>query len=180
MVSPHDDRSTNPKRRMHTTQPATLVVAVLAAAGCAWLGIDRFYGVLPRLPWLPPLTLVALAALEGLLARPVKAWVDRREGALPVDPLLVARSVVLAKASALAGALFGGLYLGMTLWLFVQRPVLVEADKDLPAAIAGIVASAALVLGSIVLERACRVPPSSPGDDSSSPGRPGSRPGGNG
>jgi hypothetical protein len=46
----------------------------------------------------------------------------------------------------------------MTVWLLIERQRLTHAAADLPAAIGGLVASAALVAAALWLERACRVP----------------------
>jgi hypothetical protein len=146
---------------MRPTNPGTLVVAGLAAAAVSWLGISNFYSDIPKLPWLPALTVAALAVLEGYAAFTTKARIDRRPGREPIEPLLVARLVVLAKASSLAGAIFAGLYGGVTAWLLIelQRPGQQPyVTSDLPAAIAGLVVSAALVVSALLLERACRVP----------------------
>jgi hypothetical protein len=143
---------------MGPTRPATLVVAALAAAAVAWLAISRFYEDIPKLPWLPAITLAALAIFEGYAAWTTKARIERRPGRAPVDPLLVARFVVLAKASSLAGAIFTGLYAGLTGWLLIERQRLTHAAADFPAAASGLAASAALVAGALWLERACRVP----------------------
>jgi len=150
-----------PQPTMRPTNPATLVVAGLVAAALSWLAISNFYSDIPRLPWLPVVTMAALAVLEGYAAFTTKARIDRRPGREPIDPLLVARFVVLAKASSLAGAIFAGLYGGVTAWLLVeqQRPgQQLYVTKDLPAAVAGFVASVALVVAALLLERACRVP----------------------
>jgi hypothetical protein len=143
---------------MGPTRPATLVVAGLAAAALAWLMISHFYGEMPDLPWLPSLTVAALAALEGFAAFNTKARIDRRPGREPVDPLVVARFVVLAKASSLAGALFGGFYAGMLTWLLIERQRLTAAAADLPPAVAGVLTSLGLIATALWLERACRVP----------------------
>jgi len=149
---------TEPQPTMGPTRPATLIVSALAGAAVAWLGISRFYGDIPKLPWLPAITMAALAVSEAIAAQTTKARIDRKPGRPPVDPLLVARFVVLAKASSLAAAIFGGLYAGTTAWLLVERQRLSHAAADLPAAIGGTVASAALVAAALWLERACRVP----------------------
>lgn len=173
MANPENDQpSHQPDDRgsqVRPTDPAMLIVVVLGAAAVAWLLIDRCYGWLPTLPWLPPLTFLGLAAVEVVLARRVSAWIERKDGASHFDPLLIARCVVLAKASSLAAAIFAGLYAGMTGWLLVQRAVLTHAGEDLPAAMVGTIGSAALIAGGLVLERACRVPPSA--EDDSSPSR---------
>src|SRR6185312_16768879 len=114
-IPPPDDPNQRP--RLEPTRPATLAVAALAATALAWIGISNFWNELPTLPWIPPLTLVGLAVFEAAEALATKNRIDRKRGASPVQPLIVARFAVLAKASALAGALFGGLYLGMTAWL---------------------------------------------------------------
>jgi hypothetical protein len=142
---------------MQPTRPATLVVAGLAAAALSWLVIGNVYGNIPELPWLPSITIFALAVGEGVLARTTKARIDHRPGTSRVDPLAVARYVVLAKASALAGAIFSGFYAGVLIWLLVEG-FGDAAHNDVPAAAGGLVASLALVAGALLLERACRVP----------------------
>jgi Protein of unknown function (DUF3180) len=150
---------------MGPTRPATLVVAGLAAAAVAWWMISSFYGDIPRLPWLPTVTVAALAVLEAYPAVNTRQRIERRPGREPVDPLAVARYVVLAKASSLAGAIFAGFYAGLVGWLLLERTR--AADNDIPAATAGLVASLALVGAALWLERSCRVP-KRPDDDKES------------
>ncbi|ATO16051.1 hypothetical protein CO540_21345 [Micromonospora sp. WMMA2032] len=143
--------------RMGPTRVSTLVVAGLAAAAVAWLLISNFYGDFAAdLPWLPVITLAGLAVLEGYAAVNTRGRIERRPGREPVNPLLVARFVVLAKASALAGAIFAGFYAGLAGWLFVEPTNAAVGDR--PAAVAGLVASLALVAAALWLERSCRVP----------------------
>ncbi len=145
--------------RMGPTRFSTLLVAALAAAAVAWLLISSFYySGIPRLPWLPVVTLAALAVLEAYAAVNTRGRIERKPGREPVNPLLVARFVVLAKASALAGAIFLGFYAGLTGWLFVEPTN--AAIEDRPAAGAGTLASLALVAAALWLERSCRVPES--------------------
>ncbi|MFG2063398.1 DUF3180 domain-containing protein [Micromonospora sp. NPDC048871] len=142
---------------MRPTRLSTLVVSALVAAAVAWLLISSiYYDRLPPLPWLPVVTLAGLAVLEAYAAINTRGRIERRPGRDPVNPLMVARFVVLAKASALAGAIFAGFYAGLTGWLLVE-PTRAAAD-DRPAAIAGLLASVALVAAALWLERSCRVP----------------------
>jgi hypothetical protein len=157
-MPPPDEPARRP--RLEPTRPATLIVATLVTTALAWVGISQFWGNMPTLPWLPPLTLIGLALVEAFAAQSTKNRIDRKAGAGPIEPLIIARFAVLAKASALAGALFGGLYLGMASWLLIQREVLIRANDDVPQALIGVGGSAALVIAALVLERACRVPPS--------------------
>jgi Protein of unknown function (DUF3180) len=152
-------REPMPQPRMRPTSLATLFVAALATAAVAWLVISRFYGDMPTLPWLPPLVMLGLAGVEAVLAPSTKARIDRRKGTVPVNPLTVAWYVVLAKASALGGALFTGLYAGMLIWLLPQKSTLAHVDHDLPQAVVGLVGALALTLAGLWLERSCRVPP---------------------
>jgi Protein of unknown function (DUF3180) len=166
----NDPSGRHPRPSVTPTSASTLVVAGLAMAALSWLAISRFYGNFPAIPWLPGLTLLALAGLEFVAAVNTKARIDRRRGTEPVDPLLVARYVVLAKASALAAALFTGLYAGVVAWLVTEQGRLTQAEDDLTPAVVGLVGSVALVAAALTLERACRVPPPPPSSDPAQPG----------
>jgi hypothetical protein len=155
-------QKTPPRPSLRPTSLATLSVAALATAAIAWLAISHFYGDFPTMPWLPPLTLLGLALVEAVAAPGTKARIDRKEGTVPVNPLVVARYVVLAKASALAGALFFGLYAGIMLWLLSEGSRLSHAANDLPQTVVGVVGALALVVAALWLERSCRVPPTPP------------------
>jgi hypothetical protein len=152
------------------TDPATLVVAGLAAAAAAWLLISNLYQDIPPMIWPPAIVIAGLAGFEAVVARNLwarihqrgRAFAGRRRGAgdgyEPVDPLTVARFAVLAKASSLAGAIFTGFYAGFLPWLLVEASRLPGAAADLPPTIGGLVASVSLVAVALWLERACRVP----------------------
>ena len=157
-MPPPDDR------RMRPTSLSTLVVAGLAMAAVSWLAISRFYGDFPSIPWLPGITLLALAGLELAAGVNTKNRLDRRPGTERVDPLLVARYLVLAKASSLAAALFTGLYAGISVWLLTEQGRLAQAQNDLAPAVVGTVGGLTLVAGALFLERACRVPAPPSGD----------------
>ena len=160
----------NPRPTMGLTRPSTLVVTGLLAAALMWLAIDRYYGDFPTLPLLPAITLLALGVLEIIAAVNTKTRIDRRSGTEPVDPLLVARYVVLAKASSLAGSLFTGAYAGLVLWLFTEQGRNTHAQDDFPVAGFSLVGAVMLTVGGLLLERACRVPPPPPSSDPSKPG----------
>ncbi|MFG1870052.1 DUF3180 domain-containing protein [Micromonospora arborensis] len=174
--SPPPGGSGPDRSRMGPTRISTLVVAALAAAAVAWLLISTlYYSGIPRLPWLPVVTLAGLAALEAYAAINTRGRIERKPGRDAVDPLLVARFVVLAKASALAAALFAGFYAGLTGWLFVETTR--AALDDRPAAGGGLLASLALVGAALWLERSCRVPkrPDDEREDDPRESRPGQR-----
>lgn len=138
------------------TSMSGLVVAALAAAAVGWLLLSGFYSRMPALPWLPIIVVFALALIEGILAQNTAARIQRRPGAGPVDGLAVARYAVLAKASSLLGALFGGFSLGLLAWLALEPTK--AARDDIPPAIGGVAASLVLVGTALWLEHSCRVP----------------------
>ncbi|MET0414790.1 MAG: DUF3180 domain-containing protein [Actinoplanes sp.] len=139
------------------TNISVLVVAALVAAAAGWLLVSFFYNEWPPPPWLPVIVIAALAAAEGILAQNTAARVQRKRGALPVEPLAVARYAVLAKASSLAGALYGGYCAGLLLFFALDMSRQFSSDS-LPATAGGVVASLALVGAGLWLERSCRVP----------------------
>lgn len=157
-----------PEPRIGPTDPAVLVVAALAAAAAGWLLLSAYYRDMPPLPWLPTVTVAALAVLEGFLAQNTRARIERRPGAGRVDPLAVARYVALAKASSLAGAIYGGFSAGLFAWLALEPTK--AARDDVPAAISAVVAALALVAAALWLERSCRVPDEPDSKDGDKPG----------
>lgn len=159
-----------PDPSMRPTSLSMLVVAALAAAAVGWLLLSAFYSQMPRLPWLPIIVLAALAVIEGVLAQNTSARIQRKPGMPRVDALAVARYAVLAKASSLAGALFGGFSAGLLAWLTLE-PTRAARD-DVPAAIGGVIASVALIGAALWLERSCRVPEQPEEEKGKSAGRP--------
>jgi hypothetical protein len=157
------------------TKVATLVVAGLVAGALSFVVFTNYFGDIPDLNWLPGLTLAGLAIVEFVAAHNTRQRVERRPGRGRVNPFLVARYAVLAKASSLGGAIFGGFYAGIAVWAFLQHGQLRAADTNLPPAVAGLIGALALVAAAIVLERACRVPPSKD-DDENGGGNNGSTP----
>jgi hypothetical protein len=133
-------------------------VAGLASAAVAWLSVSHWYFELPSLPVLPALTLLALALVEFVLAQQTRARIERKPGRPGVEPLAVARYVVLAKASSLAGAIFAGFTLAVTIWLAIEAQRIDHAARGLPAAAVFALASRAVVGAALWLVKACRVP----------------------
>jgi hypothetical protein len=150
---------TGQRPRLRPTSPATLVVAALVAAAIGWLFIANDYSDFPRVTWLPGIITAGLGVLEIIAALTTKARIDRRPGTEPVDPLTVVRYVVLAKASSVVGALFCGFFGAVAVWLFTSRGRLAAAVTDLPPALGGFFGAVLLLIGALLLERACRVPP---------------------
>ncbi|HEV7726562.1 MAG: conserved rane protein of unknown function [Modestobacter sp.] len=149
-----------------------LVVAVGLALG-TWLLVRVGYGLLPRMDWWLPVPLGVLALAEALGARTLAARLaaerDRRPrpgrsspvaAARPVEPMLVARLVVLAQASAYVGAVFAGCWAGLLLYTVPALGRLSAAPGDSVTGLLGAVLAIALIGAALWLENACKVPPS--------------------
>jgi 4-amino-4-deoxy-L-arabinose transferase-like glycosyltransferase len=149
------------------TRPRLLVALVALAAVVGW-GITRLWDAFANrslpVPWTVPLVMLLLAIALALWARGTRARLARKPGTTPMDPLVAARSAALAMAGSRTGALVGGFYLGVAIGLapgwdvaFVRERVIISL---LTALTSGLVVASALWL-----ERVCRIPPSSDGDD---------------
>lgn len=151
-------RDQPPRGGLRPTKPANLVIAAVVTAGLSWLFVRRYFGEIPNVTWLAGVTMASLAVVEGIAARTTKARVEQRPRAGRLNPLLVARFAVLAKASSMAGAIFAGAYGGVAAWALSERDRLTAAAQNVAPSIAGVVGALALVAAALLLERACRVP----------------------
>lgn len=154
---------------MRQTRVASLVAVAIAVGVVLWIVVTAAYAALPALPWTAPITLVVVAVVELVLARGVRARIDRRPGAPMLSPLVIARYVVLAKASAYAAAVVAGAFGGMLAYLAAN---LNGPSQRGDAWVAGgsTLAACGLAAAALLLEHACRVPPSD--DEPSAPAPP--------
>ncbi len=114
---------------------------------------------------LPPLTLaLALAAIGGIvvsLAVPIRR-LTRGRAKGPIDPYYATRVLVLAKASALTGALLTGFAIGVAFYLLTRSIV---PTGSVGSAVATILGAGVLLAGGLVAEHMCTIPPSDDDDD---------------
>jgi ABC-type sulfate transport system permease component len=116
------------------------------------LGI-RLNGTAPTVGWLPVLALAFVALVMGSVAWSTYRSVQRRRERL--EPHHAVNRLVLGKSGALAGAVVAGGYFGYALaWVGLADT---DPQQRLLHALLGGVAGVALVVGSLLLERACRV-----------------------
>jgi hypothetical protein len=123
------------------------------------------YDSLPPLPLLAGSTLFVIAVVETVFAFSLRARIQRRQGARPVQPLTAARAVVLAKASSVLGALMFGAWTGVLIFVLPVRDSFPAASNDLVAAVAGMIAAVALAAAALWLEHCCKTPEESSGKD---------------
>ncbi|MBK0865609.1 MULTISPECIES: DUF3180 domain-containing protein [unclassified Saccharopolyspora] len=143
---------------MSFTQIRHLVIAAVVAGALAYLGCRAAYGGLPRLPALAGATLLLVAIVDVILASTMRPRILRKSGTEPVDSLTAARAVALAKASSMAGAIMGGVWLGLLGFLLPMRGEVQAAASDTPAAVIGLVSAALLVAAGLWLEHCLRNP----------------------
>jgi hypothetical protein len=142
---------------MKRTHPVSLVIAAVLGAGAGYL-LDQLLTAAGRSTFTPMVSLPVLLLLLGVvivaLAVPIRRATLGTAGG-PINPFRAVRIAMLAKASSLLGALFGGLGLGLILFL-ATRP----ADPSLGsmgAQIATVVCAAALVAAGLIAEHLCTI-----------------------
>jgi drug/metabolite transporter (DMT)-like permease len=141
---------------MRPTRWYVLVFVCVVAGGAAYLVTRHNYADLPSPQLYALLWLLLLAAAEAYTAMFTRARLHGRAGTRPIDPLVVARLVALAKASSVVGAVAAGAYAGFLGWVAqISSPT---AHHDARVSGAGVGASLALVAAALLLEWVCRVP----------------------
>lgn len=152
----HDDDQ-EPVGTLHPITGRALALCAVAGMVTGWalhpLG-ERLLGHPPLVSWSQPLALLLVAAIMAYLAwhtwRTVQVLGRRLEVHHAVNRL------VLARACALAGALVAGGYAGFAVtWLGDDSK---PADQWLLRSVVAALGALGVMLGSLVLERACRTP----------------------
>ena len=165
---------------MKPTRPLTLVAITALAMALSYVVLRLWdhEGTIPAVPISAPITLAVLAAAVLAVALGLRSrFAAHREARLraatgrpperpdrpvkPIDPLQAARALVLAKASGLVGAIFGGGYGGYALLLLGRLDVDIYRSRAITCGFA-FGAGVALILAALFLERILRVPPESP------------------
>ncbi|GGC93639.1 hypothetical protein GCM10011512_20810 [Tersicoccus solisilvae] len=137
-----------------------LVVAAVVAAVIGWIAdvlITRTGGPTPVLPLSSLLTVLLLVGITLGLGVHVLRWRQGRARRM-INPLLAARTLVLAQATAYTGAVIGGWHVGVV----VEQLGLVALRSDqsvLWFAVAQIAGGAVMVGVGVLVEHFCRIPP---------------------
>lgn len=149
---------------MEPTKPRQLLVVAIVCAALGWLVVAVTFTSLAPLPWTLVPALLLCAVAELITGRNLRARIRGVPGAKPVQPMIVPRFVALAKASSLAGAVFAGLSAGVAGYAAQSLSKPVPRHDAITSAIT-LVASIALVVAAIYLERSCRAPKPPRDDD---------------
>jgi len=141
---------------MRPTRWHVLVILAIVAGGAAYLVTRASYSDLPSPTLYAQISLFAFAIAEGYTASITRSRLAGRPGTRPIEPILVARLVALAKASSIVGALVSGAYAGFLGWVVqIDTPT---AHTDVRTAAVGIAAGVALIAGALALEWVGRIP----------------------
>ncbi|MGB9227954.1 DUF3180 domain-containing protein [Mycobacterium sp.] len=146
---------------MGPTRKRDLTAAVVGAAVLGYLLVMALYR------WFPPITiwtgvsLLLVAVAEALWARNVRAKIGEGEiGDAPgwLHPLAVARTLVVAKASAWVGALVLGWWIGILVYFLPRMSWQRAVAEDVAGAVVAAVSALALVIAALWLQHCCKSP----------------------
>lgn len=147
----------------------TVVVVLGAAAALSW-SIGRWWlagGNAPlRVGWFAGILLLAMGGI--VVAAGWRMW-RMRHGRAHVEPVVAARVLGLAQASALTGAAVAGLHLGQAIALAPDAGFAGRGELALKWAVAAL-GAVALAVAGLVVQSWCRV---GDDDDEDRPGRSG-------
>lgn len=168
-----------PDTEIGLTRWRDLAVVALIAAILAFGLLLWNYNRLPALPRLAGLPAALIGIGEAIFGWGLYRRIRTNSGTAPgpggseqprigvagqsgpdeVDPLTVARAVTIAKASALAAAAFGGLWIGTLCYVWPRAGDVAAAAGDRATALIGLLGAAVMLAGALWLERSCRTPP---------------------
>ncbi|MCB0949940.1 MAG: DUF3180 domain-containing protein [Mycobacterium sp.] len=158
---------------MGPTRRRDLGAAVLVTAVASYLLVRVVYR------WFPPITgwtgLSLLGVAVALAGWGIYVRARIRDGQVGVGPgrlhpLAVARSVVIAKASAWMGAVVLGWWLAVLAYLLPRRSMLRVAAEDTAGAVVAGLCALALVVAALWLQHCCRSPDEPPENADTAPG----------
>ncbi|MCV7280810.1 DUF3180 domain-containing protein [Mycolicibacterium flavescens] len=150
---------------MGPTRKRDLAVAAVTTAVAGYLALLLLYR------WFPPITLwtgvslLAVAAAEAAWGFYIRNKINDGEigvGSGRVHPLAVARSVVIAKASAWVGAPVLGWWVGVLVYLLPRRSTMRVAADDTAGTVVAAACALALVVAALWLQHCCKSPDEPP------------------
>jgi Protein of unknown function (DUF3180) len=150
---------------MGPTRKRDLAAATVVAAAGGYLLVVLLYQWFPPITFFSGVSLLAVALAEAGWAFYIRAKInDGKIGDGPgwLHPLAVARSVLIAKASAWVGALVLGWWLGVLIYLLPKRSTLRVAGEDTAGAAVAAGCALALVVAALWLQHCCRSPEEPP------------------
>jgi hypothetical protein len=155
---------------MRRTPITSLIAVLVAVALVGWLvlrALEARSVYLPEVPWLVDVAILALAGAVFWSGWAVRSYQKGKRPSL--DGLRAARTLVLAKAAALTGALLGGWYLAQVLVVLSDLTIEPRRDRAIAAGVA-VLCSIVLAVVGLIVEKFCELPPSDEDRSSSDEG----------
>lgn len=146
-------------------RPRDLALPALGTAVVVYLLVRLNYGSLPQFPLTAGLPFAVLGVAEAIGGTALRARIRDRSGARPVPPLVAARAVLVARASAQAGAIMAGAWAALLAYVVPRSAELAAAADDTASATLGVVGALMLVGGGLWLQHCCRTPDAPDGAD---------------
>jgi hypothetical protein len=150
---------------MGPTRKRDLTAAVVVAGVVGYLLVTVLYQWFPPITFFTGISLLVLAAAEAGWGFYVRAKInDGQIGEGPgwLHPLAVARTVMIAKASAWVGAVVLGWWVGVLVYLLPKRASLRVAGEDTAGAVVAAVSALALIIAALWLQHCCEKPEEPP------------------
>jgi hypothetical protein len=147
---------------MGPTRKRDLTAAVVGTAVVGYLLVLLLYRWFPPITVWTGLSLLAVGGAEAAWGRYIRAKINDGEigdGPGRLHPLSVARSLVVAQASAWAGASALGWWVGVLAYVLPRRSWLRVAAADTAGAVVAAVSALALVVAALWLQHCCKSPP---------------------
>jgi hypothetical protein len=150
---------------MGPTRKRDLTAAAVVAAVVGYMLVVLLYRYFPPIDVWTGVSLLAVAIVEACWAFYVRAKINNNEigdarGWL--HPLAVARSVLIAKASAWVGALVLGWWIAVLIYLLPRRGTLRVAGEDTAGAVVAALSALALLVAALWLQHCCKSPQEPP------------------
>jgi hypothetical protein len=150
---------------MGPTRKRDLTAATVLAAVAGYMrvvGLDRYF---PPIDVWTGVSLLGVAIAETGWAFYVRAKI--KDGEIGdargwLHPLAVARSVLIAKASAWVGALALGWWVAVLVYLLPRRGILRVAGEDTAGAVVAAISALALMVAALWLQHCCKSPQEPP------------------
>lgn len=153
---------------MNVTSVGLLSTSAVGAGVVSFAAAWVFYGRYPSLSVTGSLALWIFAVVAAVLAVTVRRRIADGEvgqDSSQMSPVFISRCALYGRACAWLGAVLGGLYGGLTVYVLLRHGELLAAQQDTPGAVTAALGAAATAVAGVLLERACLVPPDDPDGD---------------
>ncbi|MEX3517489.1 DUF3180 domain-containing protein [Corynebacterium camporealensis] len=153
---------------MKRTSIGALIGAGVFVAAAAAILTTRFYGSMLAIPATVSITLWVMAVVCGVLTWKVRSAKEEDAHGIGLDnsqlnPMTILQFMLVGRASAWTGAIVGGAYVGIAVYVIPRASELVAASNDLVGVISSALGGLAMSVAGVVLERHCEVPPPTEG-----------------